>query len=325
MSKRVAGIAGFALAAALLASAFPLIAYAGSLALFGLPHVLAELRYVDGRFGRRLPRSQVLSILALLALAVGVRLLTMAGHLDPMRAYVMEISVVALMAFLAVPPLLGRPLRAAIAALVGALLATGAWVAPLLTVVLLSVLHNFTPVGFLFERLWHSRWRRPLGLTVVILFVGVPLLLATGGLAIPLAALGVSAPAMSFGSVGTLAAHRGVFVPGGWFSDASATHVFGAVTYLQLLHYGAVLVVLPRLLQRPEGAHDRPLLAWPRASLLIPCIAAVGLISAVLFVQDFRGTRAAYGVAAAIHAWIEIPILLLALIPYPTANALRPN
>ena len=33
------------------------------------------------------------------------------------------------------------------------------------------------------------------------------------------------------------------------------------------------------------------------------------------FVRDFAGTRASYGLLAAVHAWIEIPVLLLTLAP----------
>ena len=315
----------FALAAALLASALPLIAYAGSLALFGLPHVLAELRYVDGRFGRRLQRSKVLSLLVLLGLAVALRMLGMAGLVEPLSAYVAELGLVAVMAFLALPALTSSPVRLTVALLVGGLLAAGSWRLPLLTIVLLSVLHNLTPVGFLYERLWSSPWRRRLGLSAAILFLGVPLLLATGWPFAGLAALGFSAPELSFASVGPLTAHRGVFVPEGWFRAESATHVFGAVTYLQLMHYGAVLLVLPRLLGSRAGGTDRPLLPWPRFKVLVPAIAAVSLVAAVLFVQDFRGTRAAYGVLASVHAWIEIPVLLLALTPLPMPLPISPQ
>ena len=77
---RAASVAAFALLAGLVATAMPLVAYAGSLALFGLPHVLAELRYVDGRFGRRLPGSQVAALVGLLGLAVGLRAVGLHGR-----------------------------------------------------------------------------------------------------------------------------------------------------------------------------------------------------------------------------------------------------
>jgi hypothetical protein len=310
---RTGAVVVFAAVAAALAAAAPLAAYAGSLALFGLPHVLAELRYVDGRFGRRTSRGHVVSIAVLLALVVALRALVMSGRVDAMDAIVVELGLVAVLAFVVVPTLLARPLAAVPALLVGGALLAGSWAAPLLTVVLLAVLHNVTPVGFLFERLGVRGMRGRAGWLVAILFVGVPLLIASGLPSDALAAVGVFAPEATFGSVGGLAGHRRVFVPGGWFAGASVTHAFAAATYLQLLHYGAVLLVLPRLLRAGDGVVDRPLLPWPRARVLACVIAALALVTATFFVRDFRGTRAAYGMLAAVHAWIEIPVLLLAL------------
>ena len=315
---RAASVAAFALLAGLVATAMPLVAYAGSLALFGLPHVLAELRYVDGRFGRRLPGSQVAALVGLLGLAVGLRAVGLLGAMDVRDSYVAELGVVAVMAFVALPDLVATPLRAVVALLVGASLALGSWLAPLLTLVLLAVLHNLTPIGFLLERTAGSRHQRTLAWSLPLLFLGVPLLLATGWPSAWLAQLGLFAPDTTFGSVGALARHRGVFVPEPVLATSWATPLFTAVTYLQLMHYGAVLLVLPRLLAPTEGGMDRPRLPWPRARVLGLVILGVGLVAAVSFVQDFRGTRTAYGLIAAVHAWIEIPLLLLALSPLLT-------
>lgn len=316
-------VVAFALGAALVAATVPLVAYAGSLALFGLPHVLAELRYVDGRFGRRLPRGQVGVLLGLLALAVGLRAVGLLGGVEPVATHVAELGVVAVMAFVAVPPLAASPGRAAVALLVGAALALGSWWAPLLTLVLLAVLHNLTPVGFLLERLGGTHAARPLAWALPLVFVAVPLALASGAPASLLAGWGLAAPQATFASVGPLAAHRGVFVPAPWLAHEGATHLFSAVAYLQLLHYGVVLLVLPRLLAAGEGAIDQPLLPWPRASRLALVTAGVGLLALVGFVQDFRGTRAGYGLVAAVHAWIEVPLLLLALAPAQAFRAAR--
>ena len=46
--------------------------------------------------------------------------------------------------------------------------------------VLLAVLHNLTPIGFLLERTAGSRHQRTLAWSLPLLFLGVPLLLATG-------------------------------------------------------------------------------------------------------------------------------------------------
>jgi hypothetical protein len=73
------------------------------------------------------------------------------------------------------------------------------------------------------------------------------------------------------------------------------------------------------------GGGHRPWLPWPRFKFLVSAIAALGLLTALSFVVDFRGTRAAYGLIAAVHAWIEIPILLLALAPNPTSPTAAPR
>ena len=117
-------VAAYGGVAAGFASAMPLLAYAGSLALFGAPHVWTELRYVDGRFGGRLRSASGFAILAILALVVGLRLLSIAGVLDPSDAYIAELGLVAVMVFVVVPELSAYPARAALAFLVGAAIAT---------------------------------------------------------------------------------------------------------------------------------------------------------------------------------------------------------
>jgi len=73
----VGGAVALAMAPILPFAAFatmaPLAAYTTALALFGLPHVLSELRYVDRRFGRRLSLSYLAPIAALLAVIVAAR------------------------------------------------------------------------------------------------------------------------------------------------------------------------------------------------------------------------------------------------------------
>ena len=304
----------YAAAAALLASAAPLVAYAGSLALFGLPHVLTELRYVDGRFGRRLGAGRVTALVGLLLLAVALRTLGWLGRVDPQEAFAAELGVVAVLAFVTVPDLVHVPWMALLALAGGGALALGSWQAPVTTLTVLAILHNLTPWGFLAERAAPGAPRRRVAALGLLLFVGVPVVIALGGLAALWNAGGLPATTGGFGSVGTLSMHRGVFVPAAWLDRAGATDVFSAVTYLQLMHYGVVLLVMPRLLAGGAGA-DRPRLPWPRARWLAVGIAAVGLVATVGFVRDFGGTRAAYGVVASVHAWIEVPMLLWFLVP----------
>ena len=57
--------------------------YSLTLATFGAAHVLAELRYVDRRFGRRLGIPYVATLAPLLAGAVAARAAGVFGLLDP--------------------------------------------------------------------------------------------------------------------------------------------------------------------------------------------------------------------------------------------------
>ncbi|MBL9086078.1 MAG: hypothetical protein JNM10_02960 [Planctomycetia bacterium] len=302
-----AAVVAYVAGAALLASAAPLLAYAGSLALFGAPHALAELRYVDGRFGAGLASRRGLAIAGVLAVVVALRALVLLGQAPALDAFVLELGLVALLAFLVVPSLVARPGRAGLAFAVGAAIALGSLLDPLLTVVVLALLHNATPVGFLAERDDVRARALP---ACAVAFVAVPLAIASGLPSAGLAALGLAAPDAGPASAGTLADHLRVFVPSAWLGSPRAADVFAAAAYLQLLHYGIVLGVLPRLL-RTGG--DAPVLPWPRAGVLALAIAAVGGAFTVAFLARFTPTRATYGLLASVHAWLEVPVLLLAL------------
>ena len=56
-----------------LAVVAPLATYTVTLAVFGLPHVLSELRYVDRRFGRRLERCFLIPMAVLLPAIATIR------------------------------------------------------------------------------------------------------------------------------------------------------------------------------------------------------------------------------------------------------------
>lgn len=278
---------------------------------------------MDGRFARRVGRDRGVAILGILLAVVALRAAGLAGRVDAGDAYVAELGLVAVLAFVVAPSLLSSPPRAALALLVGGAVATGSVVAPWTTVVVLAFLHNATPVGFLAERLAGTPSFRPALRAAAILFLAVPAFLATGLLARGFASLGLAHTEVSFGSVGPLAEHLRVFVPTEWVSTAAAAPLFTAAAYLQLLHYGAVIGVLPRLLDARGTPGDAPAFPWPSARVLAAAIAAVGALAAFGFLRDFAGTRAQYGLLASVHAWIEVPVLLLALAPRSRAPTLR--
>jgi len=91
-----------------------------------------------------------------------------------------------------------------------------------------------------------------------------------------------------------------------------AADFFTAAVVAQGGHYLAVIVVLPLMLARlSPGA--RGLVPWPPAWAFALLVAASGLAGLLTFPQDFAAARGVYGIFASVHAWLEIPILILAL------------
>lgn len=294
-------------AAFVAAAVFPLATYSLTLACCGLPHVLSELRYVDARFRARLPATCLSLVGALLALVVLGRL---GGLLDwwptPVRA---ELCLVALLgsAVLLVPgvQILVRVLVLGLIVVLG----VGVTWAPLTTFVLLAVLHNVTPVGFVAERLRGPRRRRAL-LVCLLVFGALPLLILLGAPE----ALFASDPDRAPFRLEGLRSQLGAFVPPDWQEAAWATRWFSAVAFLQCLHYLYVLVLLPALDGESawRGATGDTLIRWPSPRAFAMVLAAVGFVSLLAFSAAFGETRSWYGLAAAVHAWIEVPVLLAA-------------
>lgn len=301
-------IAAFVLAACLAASAAPLATYALSLGAFGLVHVLAEVRYVDERFRLRLSRTLVLGLFGLLAAIVLFRVVLLAGGPTGAARAQTEIGLVIGLALIASFAMRrAGPLAIGVSAVVVGALAAGAIWMPLGTLLFLAVAHNLTPIGFLAERLRGAQRRRAMGLCL-LLFAIVPAIIATGILRSALGSIGLVLPEDSLWGLGGVDSHLGVFLPDALRQSVHAVDIFAAVVYLQVLHYGAVIHVLPRL-----GPGEVPSPTWPTPRLFTRVLCVVGAISLVAFALTFRDARQVYGVFAAFHAWLEVPILLLAL------------
>jgi hypothetical protein len=283
---------GFATAAA--AAIAPLWVYALSLAAFGLPHVLTELRYVDERFALRTTERVRAGLVLLLLAVVAVRLAGLGGvGTTPMRIGL----ELALGVVLVLWPLLQvRGLALWPGLLLAAALAWGTATAPATTMVLFALLHNLTPIGLLAERL-RGRDRRRALLGCVVVFVLVPL-----------AMLLLPPPAVLHGPLGTgeLDQHLAVFVPERLHGGEAGDRLFAIAAWWQCVHYAIVLHVLPRLGGGPEGR------AWPRPQAFARGVLVAGAVMALAFASGFGTARAAYGVLAAVHAWIELPVLALA-------------
>jgi hypothetical protein len=284
----------------------PLAAFVLMISAFGLPHVLYELRYVDERFSPRLPLQLVGAIGGLVALIALVRTANSLHVLPSATLMPIEFALGAALAFLAA--LFMRENRL-LGAVVGAVFAAGALWAPIETFLIWAWLHNLTPLGFVAEITEgeeRQRWLVALGVPFLVL----PLLVATGvfheaaALAFPVAATqGLSA----FGAgEGPLAS----FLP----PSSHDLHLFSAAVVAQAMHYVAVIVLLPRLLREKQGVGAREtIVPWPDWRWFGIWVTAIAAVAFAIYAVSYADARAGYSVAAAIHAWIELPILLLAL------------
>lgn len=310
-------------AAAVVASLAPLATYALSLAAFGLVHVLSEVRYVDERFRLRLGQGLVAGVLGLLAIIVGWRTWLACGGSAGTATASIELTLVLLLALTALVAVRHAGMvPALVATAVVVLIAVGAYAAPLTALVLLAVLHNLTPVGFLAERLCGQQRRRAL-LTCGVVFVIVPVIIGSGFLrqtwqTLGLPGSGTHAEPIPFWGIGEIYDHIGVFVPPALTTVAGAIDLFAAVVYLQVMHYATVIHILPRLNREDSEAFarttaDKPPTAWPTGRVFAIFLGVVAAGSLVAFALSFNDARRIYGIFAAFHAWLEVPILLLAL------------
>lgn len=292
--------AGFVAVALVVTVALPLATYTTSLALFGLAHVLSELNYIDRRFRVRLGGA-ALWIGAPVLLAVAARSAAMWGGLPPVADAAIELGAAAVLAAVAV--LLMRRQRA-VGVVAGAALAAGAVAAPFQMLLGLALLHNLTPLGFVAEALGGERRRWVLMLFAVPLLV-LPVVIATGLPYAALARAGFAWPETRFFASGPLTLNLGVYVPASLVSSDWALHAFSAAVFAQIMHYAAVILLLPRL------ARENPP-RWPARQLAAGIVIATAAL-ALFFIADYRLARQLYGLAALVHSWVEIPVLLIAL------------
>lgn len=141
------------------------------------------------------------------------------------------------------------------------------------------------------------------------LFLGGPLLIATGLPYAALAAAGLAAPELSPFEGVSLAGNLAIYVPREFHLESWAVHAFSAAVFAQCLHYMAVILVLPRLVKgEPAG-----LIRWPGPRTFFVALAVAAAALAAGYFLDFAQARRVYAFAALLHSWVEIPILVLAL------------
>jgi len=288
-------------ACALAILAAPLAAYVLLIALFGAPHVLCELRYCDERFSARSARPVLLALGGLLGLLALIRIAQAFGALPAMSAIHAELLLGALLAAVAVAAMKKRRL---IGAGLGLAVAAGAALAPLPTFLATAWLHNLTPLAFAAEIVPPAERQRVL-LRLALPFLLLPALIASG---LPHLLL---APAHS-SLFGAGAAPFAAFLPR-TLPFAEALPLFAAAVTAQAMHYFAVILVLPRLLTAYGRSGGAPLVDWPSWPRFYGLLAIAALLVLASYGANYPQAKSLYGVLAALHSWIELPIFLMAL------------
>lgn len=296
----------------------PLPLYLLALACFGLPHVLWEIRWLyrnpalfsrPGAFRPRyLPRYWWGLLAALLAVQAGGRLLLWLGGIRGMDALSLDLLTLALILLLTLllPVHLTQGWPRARKGLMYALALTGSGLLGLALladvphyaialVVVLSVAHNFTPVGLIrMNPQADAASRRSIDRLFLLPFglLLLPVINETG-----------------------LWGGKGTWGPTEWYWLREETRlgawsgVLPALVLAQCLHYYAVLRLLPRSLGPHWQAGSQPDHRNWQAGLILAACAGLTLY----FTVQFADARRLYAVAAGIHAWLEWPLLLCLL------------
>lgn len=315
----VAGATAF-VGLAVACARWPLLVWATTLAAFGVPHAIVELRWVWRRYAASWV--QLRAVVALLAAVFLVRLLALQYAWPAHWIAAAELGIgMLLVVAVSWRDANSSRARSGVGAVVFALMGWGLSVAPIDALLVLAVVHNVVPVALLFDRLrdpdLSPRQRRGWGLAVAGGFTILPLWLATGGAAhwCEVAGPGTTAMDAELAAPLQLTVVDGLmaFVPS-WFPPARALDLLRTAAFLQCLHYVLVLLVLPRLGPVPRS----PAPAGAPASRDLPLqllVAGLAVLFLVAFLGDFRDTRATYGMLAAVHVWAELPAVLLACTP----------
>jgi len=295
---------GVAVLSTLAAAVAPIATFVLMISAFGLPHVLYELRYVDERFSARAPRV-ALGLIGALVGTIALARIGHGAHLIPGDVLLwLELTLGAALAFTGAYFM--RKNRV-LGAVIGCAFALGAAFQPIATFLIWAWIHNLTPLGFVAEITQGEERRRWLIMLSIPFFV-LPAVVATGVFHEAAAALvGSSLQGLSVFGAGDRPLLS--FLPPG----SSDLHLFSAAVVAQSMHYVAVIVLLPQLLTMQQGGERRTIVPWPSWPVFAIAVAAIAALAFGIYAVSYTDARAAYGVAAAIHAWIELPILLLAL------------
>ena len=295
------GVVSLAVAALALGAAVPVTVL--GLAVFGLPHLLLELRYVIGRFADRFSGRTGPALFLLLSAVVAARALV---SLSPAGGRLGEVvaghAVVAAGAWLW---LRGRGrllvLTAVVASLVVAL-----WAMPWYFIIL-THLHNVVPVAFLWD--WARRIPDP---RQRLVFRSVHLLWALVLPALIVAGAFDGVVNLATGPVAWLVGDgAGVLAssapPGA--SALVAARFCAGFALGQSMHYVVWIGFFPRFAPEATRAFERtfPTLAGRRFAA---GVIVLGAVMTALFLTAWAQGRMVYGLVTAYHVYLEFPLLV---------------
>jgi hypothetical protein len=289
-----------------LALLMPVPLYLVSLALFGLPHVIAELSYIAHRYRGRWPWRWWIPIGLPLACQAIVRTGVWMGAYPQDVGQIADLATLLMLTIvMALAPMrLAWPARfCAVAMAIGFfwLLEQGQW---LIALLILSIAHNFTPLGLAWDLARENRQHRPM-LRAFAIYFSLPVVVAMAGYS------GHEVLLHTPESEAKLLAQQ---IPHSWlaWSEGQQGALMSALALAQCLHYLAVMRWLPATACTSSVAMMGTKLVW------LTVFAASALM--MYFWVDYGQARQMYGIAAGFHAWLEWPILWMVLIGQPSAQ-----
>jgi hypothetical protein len=295
------------LVSAVSAIVFPLTTYALTLATFGIAHVAIELRYIDGRFHRKFDNKIEVRLLQLVIAIALLRLASIFGVVAPNIAHLLELSCGLGLVSIATHQLwINNWRRGSIlfqrgfanGLTVACLLGIGIIKDPIATSVIFAIVHNLTPIGFILDRqgLKSARTIWICGLIFGLLPLLIILCRSFSIVHLP---------------IETNVSYLSAFVAPSWQKLPIAYPLFSAVAFLQCMHYATII----GLLSQWTPDRSTSLFQWLSSKYFYLLVGGISMCFLIAFQHSFVLTRAVYGVVASIHAWIEIPLLLLMLQP----------
>lgn len=278
----------------------PLQLYLVALALFGLPHVLWEMNWARHTYQPSLPMRWWAAFIVVLLLQASVRLGAWAKTIPPEITMVVDVLTLALLAFLAATAMQrhGGP-RAWPATVVAVAIGAGliaaidaGSVAGVLLV--LAVIHNFTPLALVpaNRRFGKTPAHQARGLLFTLPWLVAGIMLASGFTSPVTETMGITPSGSWMPNEATWLRQH--------FAQGFSAMLSGLVLS-QCLHYYCVLRLLPSTL-RPDASRR-----WRTGAIIVSAALSV------FFMLDFNSARKLYAVAAGVHAWLELPLMLLLL------------